>query len=382
MRKILIVTRHYLDENNGGSNCSKANIRALSELYPDCTLIYPEHDNKTSEKFIPSSVKAIPCYDHRSKIRKGLDVYCGILHRMPRFVAAHLEKNEYDLVVIDHSITANGIIGGVKQQCCKIVTIHHNNEAQYIRDNKPSLLYRWPFIYYSEKAERDAILKSDVNITLTEKDARTFRKCYPDSNLHCYNMGTFQYQNLPVSIQDDGVRKCKTFAITGSMNFQQSQRPVIEFVERYFPILLRDIPDARLIIAGREPSDKIREACSRNSSITLISNPTDICKVINQADIYVCPIYTGSGVKLRVMDGLKLGIPVLGHSVSSNGYEAIKKDGYFFDYDDEKSFKKALGSIINLTYRKQDVYDSFLSYFSFESGKRRLSEILQKEKLL
>ena len=382
MRKVLIITRHYLDENNGGSNCSKANIRALSELYPDCTLIYPEHNDQTSKKFIPVGIKAVPCYDHRSKIAKGIDVYRGILHRFQKFVAEHLAQNIYDMVVIDHSLTANGIIGNVKKKGCKIVTIHHNNESQYIRDNKPSILYRRPFTYYSEKAERDALLMSDINISLTEKDAQNFREQYSGKNIHCYNMGIFQYQDLPFVIQDDSTRICQTFSITGSMNFQQSQKSVIEFIEKYFPILMDKIPYAQLIIAGRNPSNGIQELCARHSHITLIPNPEDITDVIEQADIYICPMNTGSGVKLRVMDGLKLGIPILGHAVSLNGYETIKRDGFFFDYQDEESFEGALNNIVKLKYKKQQVYDSFLSYFSFEAGKKRLKEILQKESLI
>ena len=380
--RVLIITNHYLDENNGGSNCSKANIRAISELYTDCTLIYPEHNDKSSENCMPRNIKAIPCYDHRSRLQKGMNIYCGVLHRMPMFVATHLENNRYDLVVFDHSITTNGIIHYVKKQCGKILTIHHNNEAQYIRDNMPSLLYRWPYIHYSKKAERDALSMSDLNIALTEKDASSFRMWYPNANIHCYTLGAFQYQNLPMEIQNEREGVCKNFAITGSLNFKQSHRPVIEFVERYFPILLRTIPDARLVIAGRDPSENIRQVCSKIKNITLIPNPEDISKVISQADIYVCPINTGSGVKLRVMDGLKLGLPILGHTVSLNGYETIKNDGFFFDYDDERSFEQALSAIVNLNYKKQQVYNSFLAYFSFESGKKRLQEILQKENLL
>lgn len=382
MAKILIITRHYLDENNGGSNCSKAYIRAISEIYEDCTLIYPEHIDKSSEDFIPSGVKTIPCYDYRSKIKKGFDVYSGILHRMPKFIQNHLQNNKYDIIFLDHSLTANGVIENVKKIRCKIVTIHHNNESQYICDNKPSLLYRYPFIYYSKKAERDALSMSDLNITLTEKDSRQFREWYPDRDIHCYNMGTFQYQDLAPSIEDDGVRNCKVFAITGSMYFPQSQKPIIDFINKFFPILLYKIPQAKLIIAGRNPSANIREACKRYKQIELIANPEDINAVISNADIYICPTNTGSGVKLRIMDGLKLGIPILGHTISLNGYESIKNDGFFFDYHDENTFVSALNDIVNLKYKKQDVYASFLSYFSFKAGKDRLAEILRKEKLL
>lgn len=382
MNKILIITRHYLDENNGGSNGTKAYLRAIGELYNDVTLIYPEHTGGNSTDFIPKGVKAIPCFDNRKRWQKGLDVYRGRLHRAIDFVQRHLAKNKYDIVVVDHSIVANGLIKDISSKGAQVITIHHNNESEYIKDNMPSWLYRIPFVYYVKKAEREALFLSNLNVTVTEHDAETFRNWYPDRDIHCHNMGTYQWQDIPKTIADDGMRLCKTFAITGSLNFLQAQKPIIDFIKRYYPILLNKVPDARLIVAGRNPSQSIVEACNQYDSIELIPNPADMGMVIQQADIYICPINSGSGVKLRVMDGLKLGIPVLGHSVSANGYESIKDDGYFFEYEDEDSFEKSLDAISKLKYNRQDVYDSFYRYFSFQSGKERLREILKKEKLI
>ena len=380
--KVLFITRHYLDENNGGSNGSKAYLRAVSELYNDVSLIYPEHDSYSSSEYIPSKIKTFPCYDKRAKWQKGVDVYRGILHRATGYIKKHLKNNNYDIIILDHSIVASGLFKTLSKSGSKIITIHHNNESEYIRDNLPSWLYRIPYVYYVKKAEREALWLSNLNVTVTEHDAQTFRDWYPNRNIHCHNMGTYQWQDLPRTIEDDGVRQCKTFAITGSLNFLQSQKPVIEFVERYYPLLLSKIPEARLIVAGRNPSQSVVDACNRYQSIELIPNPEDIVAVIRRADIYICPINTGSGVKLRVMDGLKLGIPVLGHCVAANGYEAIKDDGYFFEYYDEDSFKKSLFAISELKYNRQDVYDSFSRYFSFQAGKERLSEILKKEELI
>ena len=81
MPSFLIITRHYLDENNGGSNASKGFIWSFGYICADCTLIYPEHTGLDSSKYIPNSVKKFPVFDNRSKMRKGIDVYRGRLHR-------------------------------------------------------------------------------------------------------------------------------------------------------------------------------------------------------------------------------------------------------------------------------------------------------------
>ena len=95
MKKVLFLTNHYLAENNGGSNGTKAYLRAIRELYDDVTLIYPEHTGCDSTDFIPKGVKPIPCYDNRKRWQKGIDVYRGRLHRGIDFVKRHLAENKY-----------------------------------------------------------------------------------------------------------------------------------------------------------------------------------------------------------------------------------------------------------------------------------------------
>ena len=104
-----------MDDNNGGSNASKGFIWSFGYIYSDCTLIYPEHDGVDSSRFIPVSVKEVPVFDHRSKLRKGLDVYRGRLHRFVDFVKDYLKHEKYDVIVLDHSVTAAGLIDTVKK---------------------------------------------------------------------------------------------------------------------------------------------------------------------------------------------------------------------------------------------------------------------------
>ena len=99
MTRVLFLTRHYLDENNGGSNGTKAYLRAIRELYDDVTLIYPEHTDGDSTDYVSKGVKFIPCYDNRKRWQKGIDIYRGRLHRAIGFVKQHLKENRYDITI-------------------------------------------------------------------------------------------------------------------------------------------------------------------------------------------------------------------------------------------------------------------------------------------
>lgn len=380
MKKVLIITRHYLNENSGGPNCSKAYIGALSFLYDDCSIVYPEHSGmETDFSFASSKIKLFPCYDNRGKIKKGLDVYSGILHRFSVFVPRLLKEQHYDLVFLDHSVTAAKLIKDIKKVGAQIVTIHHNVEKIYVKDNLPSILYRLPYVYYTTKAERDALLVSDLNITLTKKDADTFVKGFNIQNVE--NVGLFEYKSTsnekPEEIIGDG-----NFAISGSLGYKQSESAILEFLKLYFPILRKVCPKSHLMITGRNPSERLVRACEETDGVILIPNPANVRDIIKKVSYYVCPLNMGSGVKLRIMDGLKLGLPVIAHTVSVNGYESIEKGGCLFGYSDSETFERSLQKISLSSFSRIYIYETYQSYFSFESGLTRLRKVLDDKELL
>lgn len=93
-------------------------------------------------------------------------------------------------------------------------------------------------------------------------------------------------------------------------------------------------------------------------------------------------MFGGSGVKLRVMDGLRLGLPVLCHENSANGYETIMKAGYMFTYHDVLSFESSYSKLIHTKFEKKNIYESYRQTFSFEAGVKRLRDILKKHNLI
>ena len=376
MKRVLFITRHYLSDNNGGANATKGFVHAFAKLYDDLWVIYPEHDGEESCSYVPASCRLLPCYDHRSKIQKGLDVYRGRLHRLTDFVRNHLRKNgKYDIIVLDHSVTAASILKDVIATGSKVVTIHHNVERDYLKDNMPPLAYRFPMLYYSKKAERNALLNSDLNLTLTKKDSETFKSWFPDKNLHLCDVGICEYRGLPERTFDDKERK-SNFIISGSLCFQQSLEPIIDFVRIYYPVLKDVCPEATLTIAGRNPSGLLYEACKPYGDIHIVPNPEDMSEVVWKSDVYICPISAGSGIKLRLMDGLKEGKPVICHHVSTYGYEALVKAGVICEYADTESFKNALCAMLNRHRNPVEDYQLFCDCFSVDKLALRIDKAI------
>lgn len=377
MSRLLFITCHKLDENNGGANGSKGFIRCFAALFDDCSLIYPEFEDTAS--YIPSKYKLYPCHDSRSKLRKGFDMYRGVVGSLYYCVREHLKNHSYDVIVIDHSATGTGLVKTIKATGAKIITIHHNVERDYLRDNgrERPLTYRLPYNFFAKKAERDCLKASDINLTVTERDANVFKTWFEGAVV--YNWGNFMYRPIDDKAFNDkqDERNSKpTFIITGSLSFPQSVRPILEFVHRYWPRVEQACPHAHLIIAGRNPVQALTEACAMKGNIELVPNPDDMAEYISKAHCYVCPIDEGSGRKLRITDGLKEGLPVLCHDVSASGYECMAEAGCLFAYHDETSFDTSLHNMLYSPIKPDTVYRVFRDNYSIEAGVRKLRNIL------
>lgn len=378
-KKLLFITHHKLNENNGGSNGSKGFLHCFAALFDDCTVLCPPFEGSTAP-YIPEAFSICFIENNRSNARKLLDMYRGIISPLYNAVRKHLSQHRYDVIVIDHSFSGAGISGLCKATGAKVITIHHNVERDYLRDNSKERpwFYRFPFLYYSRKAERDCLKNSDVNLTVTERDAAVFRSWYP--NIRINSWGIFEYQFLPDK-QFVSKSKGQVFVITGSLYFEQSIHPIIEFVQRYWPLVLQHCQQAELLIAGRHPSGKLHEVCSKTEQITIIPDPDDMAVIVQKADYYICPIHAGSGLKLRIFDGLKQGKPILCHDISAAGYEELAANGYLFSYHDETTFSLALRQLTALQIKPEEVYQTFRNAFSLQTGIQRLEKIIKPLRL-
>ena len=379
IKRLLYITHHQLDQNNGGCNASKGFLQAFASLCETGTVMC--HDMVDASTYIPQNMTFMPLRDHRNKVQKMVDMYRGRINGYYYFVREHLREHHYDVVVIDHSFSGAGLPAFIKRTGAKLITIHHNVERDYLRDNsqeKP-LFYRFPFLHYAKQAEMECLQYSDVNLTVTEHDAKVFRKWYPESRIQ--HWGIFEYQTLAQPVFEPQ-SKGQVFVISGSLYFEQSLRPIIDFVKRYWPLVLEALPEARLIIPGRNPSAALTDLCSETESITIIPNPENIGEIVRKADYYICPIFAGSGLKLRIFDGLKQGLPVICHEVAANGYERIAAQGCLFTYHDTCSFAESLHYLVTTTVTAEQVFKAFQDMFSLEAGKALLEEILKQNQIL
>lgn len=373
--KVLIVTLHYLNGVGGGVFASRAFINAFAALYPGAvSLLYPCTPSHQAEGIDPS-VRMLPYSNTKSKLAKACDLLTGHTSVFEKVFPEVIAEVRPDLVVFDNSRCSFRLIDQAKRAGAKVVTIHHNCEMEYNRDNSSALI-RPILLHWTERYEGEAVNKSHLNLTLTSADEQLLRRKYaPERGDVRFSVcGTFE--SAACELPERKAGECSAaprFIITGNMSAKQTVESVVPWIETYFPILKEEFPGCELTLAGKNPAEAIRTVAAEKG-IRVVANPESMNPLLEGADFYICPTSLGGGLKLRVMDGLKFGLPVICHKVSARGYEAFEQADCLFSYSDEASFRQACRKLKAHICKPEEVRRAYTSRFSFPAGCTRIGE--------
>ena len=250
----------------------------------------------------------------------------------------------------------------------KIITNFENFELEFskafVKNRLPKFLWNYE-LDIVKRSEKDAILHSDSFIFLTKNDFNNIQKYYNlkiDNKLILPHLIEDPLKNIDCEINCKNKSDKIKLIFTGSMNYYPNVEGSLFLIENFEK--MKDInPYIELTVAGRNPEkvlyNKINEYNLKD--INIVSNPTkeQMTFLMLNSDIFISPVFQGSGMKTKVLDAISYGLPVLASEHSLIGYEKIKKDFPIVLFKDSKTdFLEKFTKIINYynLYNKKDIF--------------------------
>jgi glycosyltransferase involved in cell wall biosynthesis len=128
----------------------------------------------------------------------------------------------------------------------------------------------------------------------------------------------------------------------GAMNRKENEDAVIHFIKDIWDKVNKD--NTKLYIIGSKPSDVIRNLECDNIIVTgFVENPT---AYFSTMDLSIVPLRLGAGVKIKVLESMANGIPVITTSVGSEGIYAENYKEIIIT-DDANNFADSINAIKN-----------------------------------
>jgi GT2 family glycosyltransferase/glycosyltransferase involved in cell wall biosynthesis len=146
------------------------------------------------------------------------------------------------------------------------------------------------------------------------------------------------------TFQPDG-REASSMLFVGSFRHNPNLVAVEWFVEHVLPRILEQRPDARLVVAGSDPPPRSLLA-KATGAVELLGFVDDVRTELARRGIFVCPILSGSGVRVKLLEAFAAGIPVVSTTVGAEGL--ARSDGEFCALaDDPAEFARKVLDILH-----------------------------------
>ena len=200
------------------------------------------------------------------------------------------------------------------------VTFLGYERKMYKANNELQRLY-WKIAYNNiKKNELNSINQCDLVVTHNDKD----RKLLIQNGIDEKKLGVISpyYDKFPAINRKPNNQDIIFY---GAMNRVENSSSAIWFIENVMPLL--DEYNIRFIVIGNKPPKKLIDLQNERILVTgFVDNPATY---FESAVCLVAPLLLGAGIKVKIIEALSSGVPVLTNEIGIEGIDAVDKHDYF-----------------------------------------------------
>ena len=112
-----------------------------------------------------------------------------------------------------------------------------------------------------------------------------------------------------------------TMLFLGSFRHLPNAEALQWFVQRVLPVIRASEARARLIVIGSDPPPP--HSLPEADAIELIGFVDDVREALARYAVFVCPILSGSGVRVKLLEAFAAGIPVVSTRIGAEGLASV-----------------------------------------------------------
>jgi glycosyltransferase involved in cell wall biosynthesis len=337
-------------------------IRGLSSKGEDVDLITFNDKSKVQDDFIElkkhcRNVCLVP-WEKNPKLLQLWPILQRFLQWEP-FILKYYEKegfkkqlgkiaseNNYNIIVIEHSVMAKYFYCLHQNHGAKTVLVMHDiafslYQLRYryernIFEKMKLLLSMLPF----KKWESKMASLFDMVITVSEHDKKLLLSRMHKVDVRVVANGVNTKINQPFSRE----ARRENILFIGAMDYEPNVDAILYFCNEIFDLIKKSRPNCNLIIVGRSPTEKIIRLGNR-PGIIIAGEVKEVKPFYEKSLVAIVPLRSGGGTRLKILEAMALGTPVVSTSIGCEGLE-VKNGENILVADIPSDFSQMVISLI------------------------------------
>lgn len=159
----------------------------------------------------------------------------------------------------------------------------------------------------------------------------------------------------------------------GSLFMENNIHGLRWYLDNVHPLLQKKSDKYRLIIAGNTKGRDIRELLAGRLNIDFYDSPAQLEDIYDRGAVFIAPIFFGSGVKMKVLEAIQFGLPVVTTTIGAEGTGML--DSVHLKIADTPSeFVSAIGSILESRDYGRSLVSNSQNYLATHMNQRAILE--------
>jgi glycosyltransferase involved in cell wall biosynthesis len=235
-----------------------------------------------------------------------------------------LSSNHYDVVQMETIYLAH-YIDVVRAKSKAILSVRTHNVEHRIWERVASISHNPIKKWYLKNQNRhlrefevQALNQFDLLIAITKPDLDEFR------SLGYTKIGVVAPVGIDLSEYPEkemGADSAKRLCFIGALDWMPNQQGLVWFLDMVWQKLSNTMKDVQFHVAGKNTPDWVRQKAGLSAIVH--GEVPDAKAFIQVHGILVAPLFSGSGIKIKVLEGMALGRVVVTTEIGAEGIPAI-----------------------------------------------------------
>jgi len=273
---------------------------------------------------------------------------------MKRELQRLLGRQDFDIVQMEsiHLMDYLTIIRAARNHPV-LVCDWHNIESELMRrysEREPSRFRRAYAVKTARlmrEFEKRALREFDAHIVVSERDAERLRELNPDARIFVIENGVDTAFYSDAGARDES--PARRIVFVGSMDYHANIDGAVNFAREVWPRLRERRPELVFTIVGKDPTPEVRDL-AQIPGIEVTGTVDDVRPFYREAIAAVVPLNVGGGSRLKILEAMAAGVPVVSTTLGAEGLE-VQHDENILIADTNEQFLEAIISLVTIKAR-------------------------------
>ena len=244
--------------------------------------------------------------------------FARLVHERPAMQAAidrMTERTPFDVVHVETSLMAQFAY----PRSAAVVLDEQNIEYEILHRTVavsgalPRKLYSYVDGLKLRAEERRAWRSVDACAVASSRDEQTIRRAYPNALTAVVpNAADTEY-----FVPSHAPTEPFTLLFFGTLGYYPNTDAMLFFLDLIMPLLRRSIPSVRLVIVGSSPPPEVVRRAGPD--VVVEGAVADVRPYLERARAVVVPLRIGGGTRLKILEAMAMGKPVVSTSLGAEG---------------------------------------------------------------